>query len=194
MLNTRLFFAVLFLTVILSCKEKNRSVYESCCGAEPTEDHFTFPMKLYDANWNLVDSFMEASIYIPNIFIIDNSGDNNFLNVFSNNSVIEIQSILFTDENGELLFSRENVQPNDPAAGGWDGEKSDGTLYKGSFNYKVVVEFLNGQTKTYEGQACAYHCHEEGFPAGNLPNCCFPSQHDGNGGRDEQLPGSGYCF
>lgn len=184
---------VLCFVTLVSCKDK-KSNYEGCCGTEPTKDAFFVTISYTDIHGNLVDTMLKAGVYIPNIFIIDNSGENNILNVFGSESVNKVSSVIFTDENGVELFSRANVLPNDPAAGGWDGSRPDGTVYKGSFNYEVVVEFIDGQQKTYLGKACAYHCDDEGFPDDNLPNCAFPSQHDGNGGWDPALAKSDYCF
>ncbi len=147
-----------------------------------------------DINGNLIDSTLQAGVYIPNIFVINDPGDNSWLTVFSSETVFNIKAINFSDENGALLFSKANVLPNDPAGGGWDGSRPDGTFYKGSFSYEVVVEFIDGQQKTYQGKACAYHCNDEGFPNENLPNCAFPTQHNGNGGWDTSLAKSEYCF
>ena len=187
------FYAAALLLTNLACKDK-ASVYENCCGTEPTKDTFFIMQSYTDVNGNLKDTTMKSGVYIPNIFIVDDSGENNWLNVFGSNTITQLKSVVFSDENGATLFSKQNVLPNDPASGGWNGLKSDGSFYKGSFNYVVVVEFIDGQQKTYEGKSCAYHCHEDGFPTGNLPNCAFPTQHDGNGGWDPSLVKSEYCF
>lgn len=193
MRNAFLLLSALLLFALSACKDKNKAAYENCCGTEPNADSFLIHTQLWDDHGNLVDTNVQVHVYIPNIFIIDNSGENNFLNVFGNDLIAKVSSIVFTAEDGTLLFSKENVQPNDPA-GGWDGLKPDGSFYKGSFNYQVTVEAISGDTKTYTGKACAFHCHDEGFPSENIPNCFFPSQHDGNGGVDPGLPGSGHCF
>jgi len=57
-----------------------------------------------------------------------------------------------------------------------------------------MIGFIEGQVKTYTGEACAYNCSTEGFPIENLPNCFLPSQHDGNGGIDPSQPFHTECF
>jgi hypothetical protein len=193
MKHNTIFYAAVLLLTNLACKD-HPSVYENCCGTEPTTDAFSITVPYTDVNGNLIDSTLKTGVYIPNVFIIDNSGDNNWLNVFSNETVTQVKSVIFSDESGNLLFSKQNVLPNDPAAGGWNGLKSDGSFYQGSFNYVAVVEFIDGQQKTYEGKSCAYHCNDDGFPTGNLPKYAFPSQHNGSGGLDTSLAKSDYCF
>lgn len=187
------FYAAVLLLTNLACKD-HPSVYENCCGTEPTTDAFFITVSYPDGNGNLIDSTFKTGVYIPNIFIIDDSGGYNWLNVFANETVTQVKSVIFSDESGNLLFNKQNVLPNDPAAGGWNGLKSDGSFYFGSFNYSVVVEFIDGQLKTYEGKSCAYQCNADGFPAGNLPKCAFPTQHNGNGGVDTSLAKSDNCF
>ena len=165
--------------MLTSCKEKNKSTYEGCCGTEATVDSFRIAFPTYDQNGNIIDSTSAAQIYIPNVFTPDGDGINDIFKI--------LKTYNFT------LFQSVNILPNDPGYS-WNGLKPDGTIYQGSFNYEVEVEFIDGQIKTYIGKACAYTCGEEGFPTGNLPDCFFPDQHDGNGGFDPSLPIDELCF
>lgn len=193
MRNTLFCTAAMLLLLLASCKEKNKSIYEGCCGTEPTTASFFISIKLPDAHGNLVDSTINANVFIPNLITNDNDGENDIFLVFSGPTINKVISMDCTDNDGGLLFHRENFQPNDQS-NGWNTIKADGTFYQGSFNYEVKVEFIDGQIKTYIGKACAYNCSDEGFPIDKLPNCFIPSQHDGNGGLDPSLPFYTECF
>ncbi|MBC7778236.1 MAG: hypothetical protein H7246_22575 [Phycisphaerae bacterium] len=143
-----------------------------------------------------IDSIIEAKVYIPNIIVIDTTGgnqDNEMLTLSDGNYVTWILSSVYSDENGQTLFMRDSFLPNTPAEG-WGGLKPDGTYYQGVFNYELVAEFIDGQTRTYRGKACAYICHSDDFPTQKLPDCFFQTQHDGNGGIDQNLDTPVNCF
>ncbi len=189
-------FVIAFLT-FTSCKEKNKSIYENCCGTEATVDSFRFVDPLYDSNGNLIDSTRSGYIFIPNVFVPDNSS------IFSQNTefvigvgvgTASVISLIFTDVNTDTLFQKENFSPFDPEEESWNGEKANGDLYFGLFNYRIEIELIDGQIKTYIGKACSLNCGDKTFPSNNIPNCFFPSQHDGNGGSDPSLPSSQECF
>ncbi|MBC7778237.1 MAG: hypothetical protein H7246_22580 [Phycisphaerae bacterium] len=194
MRSTTFFTAFSALLFLVSCKDKNKTVYEGCCGEDPITDSFFITTKLYDAHGNLVDSTIKANVYIPNIITNDSDGINDIFLVFGGaNAISRVISMNCSSENGAPLFHSENFQPNDPGHS-WNGLNTDGTIYQGRFNYEVKIEFVDGQVKTYTGEACAYRCNEEGFPTDHLPNCFFPYQHDGNGGLDLSLPAQTDCF
>lgn len=197
----RFFFpSILLLGVLtlISCKEKNKSIYEGCCGTEPTVDTRLIPYDSVDVNGNIIVHNAEANVFIPNVFVPGaefSSTLNLTFRIGFGLGVYNIVSAVYTDPNGELLFKRENYYPNqDDFSDGWDGTKPDGSFYYGPFNYRIEIEFIDGQTKVYSSTACAYKCSEEGFPAANLPQCVFPSQNNGNGLPDQTLPGESLCF
>lgn len=137
----------------------------------------------------MFDTTVKTLVYIPNIFVIDTTG---FFDYYEGGwtlanwySVTRILSAVYSSEDGEILFERENFQPN-VSQDNWDGLKQDGTYYQGVFNYRIAVAFrgVGNQTKTYTGKTCVYLCGSDAFPNENLPNCFFPYQHDGYGGFD----------
>lgn len=191
---TLLFVANLLLITLVSCKDKNKSIYEGCCGAEITTDSFFISMPFHDDHGNWFDSTIKANVYIPNLITNDNSGENARFTVFTGSyEITKVLSMDCSDKSGNLLFHKENFLPNTPEYG-WNGIKTDGTAYQGSFNYEVMVQFVDGQIKTYIGKSCAYSCGEEGFPIDKLPNCFVLTQHDGNGGHEPSLPFPFDCF
>lgn len=181
------------LLFLVSCKEKNKSIYEGCCGTEPVTDSVPMTIKLWNDHGMLVDSFVHATLYIPNIFIPDSSFWDNSNFLICGQFIEKIVSARYYSESGGLLSEQTNFLPCDTGRN-WHGEKPDGSLYYGVFDYEISVLFVNGATKTYQGRACAYKCSEEGFPSSNLPNCIFPNQHNGNGGVDPSLPKPDECF
>lgn len=194
MTTTRIVISAMLLLGFVACKDKKKSVYSGCCGATETSDAFFITTKLYDAHGNLVDSTIKANVYIPNLFTNNNDGDNDIFMVFARaDAVLEVVSFTCSGQDGAVLFHGEKFQPNDPAKG-WNGLRPDGTTYQGSFDYEIKMAFVDGQVKTYTGQSCAYNCGEDGFPVDKLPDCFVPSQHDGNGGVDPNLPFPTSCF
>lgn len=194
MKKTLLFSAVFMQVFFAACKDNN-SIYEGCCGTEATTDTVHISTKMWNEQNMLVDTMVVGSFYIPNIFIPDSNINNYENNAFlmCGRHVVEIVSIRFTTESGELLFENSDVQHCDTGHF-WFGYKPNGEYYYGLFNYEVKVLFIDGQIRTYIGKACAYKCSDKNFPLNNLPNCLFPSQHDGAGGGDPNLPIPDYCF
>lgn len=180
----------------ISCKEKNKSIYEGCCGTEATLDTTLITVTLYGPNGTMFDSTIHTNVYIPNIIVLDTSifSNDDRLTLWHGNTVQKILSAVYSSEDGTILFSRENFLPNEPSHG-WGGLKPDGTYHQGVFNYEITVAFLGGQTtKTYTGRACAYRCGDDGFPNEQLPACFFSFQHNGNGGYDPNLSYPVECF
>lgn len=75
-------------------------------------------------------------IYIPNAFIPNNDGVNDFFRVYGKN-LKYVQMQIF-DRWGELLFESYS-QDN-----GWDGTYKETMMQPGVYVYKVNVEYLNG--------------------------------------------------
>lgn len=190
-----IFFIITILLLLTgaSCKEKNNSIYEGCCGTAPITDSISMTIKHWNDDWELVDTQVIATLYIPNIFTPDSSYWDNSNFIVCSAYVEKIISAKYYDASGELLFERGSHHPCDTGVN-WHGEKTGGGFYYGVFEYQIVVKFINGDTKTYINKACSYQCNEDGFPEKNLPDCAFPNQHDGIGGFDQNLYNPQECF
>lgn len=188
-------FAGFMIVAAIACEQKNNSIYENCCGTMPTADSVLIDTTGFSAPF--FDSLPKyGTIFIPNIFTPDTAFNfplNAIFMVFGGDGVYSIVSEIFTDENGETMFSRSNFQVNDVFYG-WNGVKPDGSVHYGPFNYEVKVRFIDGQEKTYTGKACAFKCNAPGFPNENLPDCFFPEQNNGYGTPDISLPQPVDCF
>lgn len=179
----------------LSCKKDKKSIYEACCGAEPLNEHFTMILH-YTVNGTTVDSTVNGYVFIPNVFIVDTSAiatSASYFTVFAGISSTKIISAVYTDADGNELFKAENFLPND-LDHSFRGTLPDGSIYKGLFHYKVDILFVDGQVRTYTGDACAVPCQADGFPSEHLPQCAFPDQNNGYGSWDPTRPGDTRCF
>lgn len=196
----KVFDLIVFLLLVFqfACKEKSSSKYESCCGTLPTVD----AVLLDTTGWPqfLIDTMPEyARVYIPNVFAPGPPaipfGYISTFTIYGGIGFSLVLSAVYTNENGEALFNKENFYPygNDPATG-WDGLKPDSTYYYGPFDYVIKVKYFDGKEKTYVGKACSFKCGDSGFPSERLPDCFFPEQNNGNGQPDQSLPLMNACF
>lgn len=185
---------LMILVAIIACENKNSSMYENCCGTAPVADSVLIDTTVFSSPF--VDSIPEyGTIYIPNIFIPDTFGfsQNSIFMVFGGLGAAIVLSEVFSDENGEVLFSRDSFYVNDVFYG-WNGVKPDGSIHYGPFNYEVKIQYIDAQIKTYTGKACSFKCDDSGFPNEKLPDCFFPDQNNGNGAPDPSLPQPINCF
>lgn len=91
-------------------------------------------------------------IFIPNIFTPHNEdGFNDVFMIFGNNDKIkQINTFRIFDRWGELVYEANNFLANDPS-NGWDGFFRNERLNPGVFIYSAEIEFIDGFTKTYNG-------------------------------------------
>lgn len=196
MTKTTLLLLFLSLSFLISCDKKNESgIYENCCGAESVTDTVNMSLTWPDGQGGTFDTMIVGRIFIPNIFTPsdDSNIDSRYYMPFANEGIIRIVSAKYTDNNGGVLFSRANFQPNDIGFS-WLGKNTDGSFYKGGFNYEIKVEYIDATVKSFSGKACAYPCGDGGFPKSRLPDCFFPNQNNGYGAPDPTLPQPYGCF
>ncbi len=93
----------------------------------------------------------DRDIYIPNAFSPNADGYNDFFSIYSDaTSVANIKYFRLFDRWGELMFARENFQPNIPSLG-WDGNFRGKKVNPAVFVYVAEIEFVDGQTRIYKG-------------------------------------------
>ncbi len=103
---------------------------------------------------DIVTIFVDRSrnLYIPNAFSPNLDGRNDIFYIYSNEEQIErITTFQIYSRWGEMVFQTEDFQPNDPAFG-WDGNHKGKPMDAGVFVYYVEAEFVDGSTKSYEGE------------------------------------------
>ena len=84
------------------------------------------------------------SVFVPNAFSPNGDGINDFITVFTNEEQVkEVKLFEVYSRFGDLVFKKENFQPNDIYLG-WNGTKSDYKMNPGTYLYSVIVLLKNG--------------------------------------------------
>jgi gliding motility-associated-like protein len=79
-------------------------------------------------------------VYIPNVFSPNGDGLNDIFTLFSDADVAEITVMEIYSRWGELVFKRENFEPNNPTIG-WDGTFDGDQLNPGVYVYRIEVRY-----------------------------------------------------
>lgn len=105
------------------------------------------------ATWLRVQVIEKAHIWVPNVFRPDLDGVNEILNVYVDESVRRIRTFQIADRWGELMFRHDNFVPNNYENNGWGGKIREKPATPGVYTWLVEVEFLDGETRRYVGDA-----------------------------------------
>jgi hypothetical protein len=65
-------------------------------------------------------------------------------------NVKQINSLQVFSRWGEMVFQRENFEPNKPELG-WDGRHNGKEMFPAVFAWYAVIELINGQQIIYKG-------------------------------------------
>ncbi len=90
------------------------------------------------------------NVYIPNIISGNSPFGNDQFTLYGNDQVERIQEMLIYDRWGELVFSAENIPPNDPSLG-WDGSFKGQEAVLGVYVYVFEVVYTSGDTEIFAG-------------------------------------------
>jgi gliding motility-associated-like protein len=91
------------------------------------------------------------SVFVPNAFSPNGDGVNDFITVFADvEQVKEVNSFEIYNRYGELVFKRDNFQPNDEYLG-WNGTISDVKLSNDTYLYSLVLVLKNGGQYVKQG-------------------------------------------
>lgn len=169
-------FTGLFLTLLLvhSCDidppDTELNNYAPCC----TDDPF-------------VGTVGAGKLYIPNMITANFDGINDYFYPLVGPKIGKVENFEIRSAGGQLLFSRESLNLNE-ATHGWNAAISSTEVYRGLFRYRMEVSDIFDVKETLEGTACAFACDASPDKIGNVDNCFYPVQHDGEGGLDPDLP------
>lgn len=89
-------------------------------------------------------------IFVPNIFTPNGDGRNDLLEYSSAPGISIIDRISVYDRWGNVLFSRHNLTPGDPA-GYWDGSFNGSPVNPGVFVYLLEYTLVTGEKLTVKG-------------------------------------------
>ncbi len=92
----------------------------------------------------------DYEVFIPNVFSPNYDGINDYFTVYGGNSLKRIQELKIFDRWGDQILELNNFEPNIPEKG-WDGTYYQRPLNPGVFVYQVVLEFIDGNFRTYSG-------------------------------------------
>jgi gliding motility-associated-like protein len=92
----------------------------------------------------------DRHIFVPNAFSPNGDGDNDFLFIFADQSLVKIRSFLVFNRWGESVFEVYNSTPNDPRWG-WDGNYRGQPVNAAVYVWVAEVEFLNGDVEIIKG-------------------------------------------
>ena len=113
--------------------------------------------------------------YVPNVFTPNADGINDLWTVFTDDSIVLIQSIEVKDQDDLVVFSADNIFPGTPEST-WNG-RINGQLVEGVFEYTITVRAANGTAGLLFGEVCNHPCSQQSVP---IPGdgCQFPIQND----------------
>ena len=89
-------------------------------------------------------------VYVPNIFNPESAIGNNGLTLFASEQVVFIEEMFVYDRWGSLVFSTQNILPNDPSQG-WNGRISGELVANGVYVYYFKALSVNGTSKIFTG-------------------------------------------
>jgi hypothetical protein len=161
---------IIFISTFPRCKSDEENKYQGCCNIS-----------------SLLETLDTGRIFIPNAFTPNGDGVNDSFFPHTDGGIEAINSFIIKNQNGSIMFSRENL-PSNSQLDGWNALDNQNNAIGGLFEYEVTVISVLGESATFTGEVCSYICLESGFPSENIDNCEFGSQHDGIGNLDQSLP------
>lgn len=93
----------------------------------------------------------DRPIYVPTAFSPNNDGENDIFHIYSDQSVVKINSFLVFNRWGESVFEVYNSFPNDPRWG-WDGNYRGLPVNAAVYVWFAEVEFSNGDVEVIKGE------------------------------------------
>ncbi len=98
----------------------------------------------------IVHVFKKRPIYIPNAISPDDSGKNDYCNVYAGPDAVNVKLMRIYDRWGELLYEGKDLAVNTSNAG-WDGNFRGKPMPSGVYTYYVQVLFIDGEVIPYRG-------------------------------------------
>ncbi len=92
----------------------------------------------------------DKTVFIPNAFSPNGDGANDIFMIFAGKDVARARHLKILDRWGNLVFENADFPPNLPAHG-WDGRFRGEPLKPAVFAYFAEIEFIDGETKLFEG-------------------------------------------
>ncbi len=91
-----------------------------------------------------------VEVFAPNVFSPNEDGTNDRFTLFTNDRVVEIESMDIFDRWGENVFRGNNFPPNEPEFG-WDGRHDGNLMNPQVLVFSVVVILDDGTKQVFKG-------------------------------------------
>jgi gliding motility-associated-like protein len=98
----------------------------------------------------LTIDYGKKQVYIPTAFTPNGDGYNDAFTLYAGVAVTRIRAMQIFDRYGELVFSAQNIAPNDESVG-WNGTFRGETLAPDVFVCTFLVEYADGSTDFLTG-------------------------------------------
>lgn len=93
----------------------------------------------------------DYQVYLPNVFSPNGDGTNDRFTIFSDGlRIAQIAYLRIYDRWGNLVFSRQNLTPNDESLG-WDGRIQNQPAPTGVYVYQVEIEYVDKVVRVFSG-------------------------------------------
>jgi len=97
-----------------------------------------------------VDVIFKSNVYVPNVFSPDFDGRNDYVSIFTDESVQRVVTFQIADRWGSLVFRRDDFFPAQESDG-WDGSYRGHPVSPGVFVWLAEIEYLDGSRRIFEG-------------------------------------------
>lgn len=88
--------------------------------------------------------------FAPTVFYPNGNGANDTYTLYAGNDVEEIRTFQIFDRWGNMVFERENFQPNDPNLG-WDGNFNGQPMNAAVYVFFAEIEYIDGRIEMVQG-------------------------------------------
>ncbi len=124
--------------------------------ARPGEYPFLYETKEGCDSLHLIELIvLKRHFYIPNAFWPYEDGPNRFFTVYADASLEVVERLAVYDRWGELVFSRENLLPNEETQG-WDGSFRGRQVNPGVFVWTAALRFVDGLELQISGNVTVF--------------------------------------
>lgn len=116
----------------------------------------TFKVVVQDTDGCIQEDFVtiyvdkKQDVFVPMAFSPNDDGINDVFMIYAGQKVRKVKKFSIFNRWGEMLFNKENFQPNDNNYG-WDGNRNGQAMNAGVYIYAVEVEMINGETAILSG-------------------------------------------